>query len=30
MPRGEIIFTGMDRVIFGQEAASAIVAEAAR
>ena len=30
MPRGEIIFTGMDRVIFGQEASSAIVAEAAR
>ena len=30
MQNGEIVFTGMDRVIFGQEAASAIVSEATR
>ena len=30
MQNGKIVFTGMDRVIFGQEAASAIVSEATR
>ena len=30
MQSGEVVFTGMERVIFGQEAAGAVAAEAER